>query len=366
MMDNKQKSFAHVNGKIHTSKDIKIEYPPEEFIIEKIVPKGGYTIFYGDTGSFKTLLLIEQYVDISLGLKFLNKYNAKKSNVLYLDAEMGNIQFHERLKWVLKGKGVSFDEWEKTGSIYLNKEFLMVDNEADMNILKEIIEQKNINVIIFDPLSYYHNLDENRTSDMSFMVRTMNEIMEKFGVTIMLTHHTSKLPIQNYRDTEEEQNEYRKSLSRGSSVLINSAHSAVCIKRPYKKSNIRLYFEKLKFEKEEPNKSVKLIFTEDENGKTTSVKFEEFPEITGMDKYGKTTDEMFYWIVTNKIKEFTTGDAKAHLKGVDLPHSDGAVGNALKNLIGRGLIKRKLGTGIYVVTEIMRQLFNLNDSMTTP
>ncbi len=90
-------------------------------------------------------------------------------------------------------------------------------------------------LLLIDTLRRFHNLDENSSSEMAYLLNTMENISQKTNCAIVFLHHTNKsAAINGLGDMQQ--------ASRGSSVLVDNirwqAFMSNCTKDEAKKYNI--------------------------------------------------------------------------------------------------------------------------------
>lgn len=172
-----------------------MDLPPIEWIINKVIPKGGLVAISGRPGSFKSYFALwlarriaagePIFCDDDLDQPFFCEQKTAKTGVLFIEEENSQIMTRERLRGfrvpssanlhlrVMQGFKVQDDVWQK-------------------NLLEDV-KNHNIGVIIMDPFSSVMGLkDENDNAEVSGVMDLLRkEFLEK-GVTIIFLHHPSK------------------------------------------------------------------------------------------------------------------------------------------------------------------------------
>lgn len=78
------------------------EFPPQEFILEPLIEKGGLYMVYGPAGLGKTWFTAGLAVAAAAGKPFLKWASAHPSRVLYIDGEMPGRKMQERLSGIAR------------------------------------------------------------------------------------------------------------------------------------------------------------------------------------------------------------------------------------------------------------------------
>jgi hypothetical protein len=113
----------------------------------------------------------------------------------------------------------------------LPKGELFLDRDEDLNRLIANIEDKckDLSLLVLDPLASFMAGDENSTRDMQVVVEALRRIVERFGCSVLLVHHSGK-------------NEWAG--ERGSSALRSGLDTLLCLFQYPKSKDIVLEIEK--------------------------------------------------------------------------------------------------------------------------
>ena len=71
-------------------------------------------------------------------------------------------------------------------------------------------------LIIIDPLSQFHNLDENSNSEMAILMGNLNCVAKRTGAAVLFIHHVSKGSVRNGQGDQQQ-------AARGASALTDNA-----------------------------------------------------------------------------------------------------------------------------------------------
>jgi len=176
--------------------------PPIEYIFDPYLPTKGIAFIYAAPGIGKTLFTMNLAYAIAQGGRFLKYYCKKPRKVLYVDGEMSYQMIRERLINIHNEQGELFF---KENFQILNPEKLypytipQMDTVEGQMIYNKIVEENNIEVIIFDNLSVLTSFDENKSHEWKPIQDWLVSLRSK-GLTSIIVHHSAKDGL-GYRGT---------------------------------------------------------------------------------------------------------------------------------------------------------------------
>lgn len=185
---------------------LKQTMPPEEWLIDKILPINAICVITGAPATFKSFFSLTMASSLSTLSPWLNKYEIKnQTSVLIIDKENGRRRFHKRCRGLnLAGDSIyriSNPEIFKLGDV--NKSLSPIALET-----ADFVKQENIGFIVIDSMVDLIDGDENTAGDTQ---RFFNNIRYLFpNSTVFIIHHEGK-------DTKNEKSRMDK--SRGSSNI---------------------------------------------------------------------------------------------------------------------------------------------------
>jgi RecA-family ATPase len=112
--------------------------------------------------------------------------------VLYIEQEIGEDGLGERLGSIVHNSNPD------SSMFYLktrDSTLRMDTADGRLAIENEIVACK-AEVVIFDPLTKFHLLDENSAQAMSTIARVWDSWIEKYGISIIIVHHTGKQSVE--------------------------------------------------------------------------------------------------------------------------------------------------------------------------
>ena len=178
--------------------------------------------------------------------------------------------------------------------INLKSNYDLLDVES-VDEIKETIEHYEIDVVFIDPFIRFHSGEENSAKDTTKTMKSIRELINDFGVSIVLVHHSGK-------DTSKG--------PRGSSVITSEYDSCIAIQKRNKQ--IELSFDMRHVER--PNNE-RVIFNSD------SLWFEPAMELLpdNLIKNGQIIQKDLITHLTNNLQ---LGTSTAYQKVKDLVKSE--------------------------------------------
>lgn len=171
------------NSKIPLSYDrlMSINFPPEQWVVEKLIPNG-LTILSAQPGSFKTWLLLDMALAVSQGQKFLGEFPTMKNGILIVDEENTASMLQTRLKMLGNFDGLNIH-------FFIEQGFKLTD-EVVARIIKTCHEN-NLSLVTFDSLVRINDKSENDATQMAEVFGQIRKIT-KADISVLVTHHNRK------------------------------------------------------------------------------------------------------------------------------------------------------------------------------
>ena len=164
--------------------------PEPEILIAGILHQGGKLLLGGGSKSFKSWALIDLALSIQVGGLWWGQ-QCKRAKVLFINFEIQEWSFRNRLADVVKAKNLSadqvadFDVWTLRGYA------------ADLTTIRPIIEKqiegKGYQAIILDPnYMLMGDRDENSAGDMASLMNEFEVLAVRHNLSVILSHHFGK------------------------------------------------------------------------------------------------------------------------------------------------------------------------------
>ena len=184
--------------------------PPEPIIDNGILLDGTILIIVGPAKSKKTFLTQNLALSIAMGNDFAGFKITKPKKVLYYLAEGGYYPNRERLRKM--AENISPDNTENF--LIAFPPYMLINHKENYDEICKTIKELDAEVVIFDPLIRFHDVDENSATGMSEVLGIIRQLIEKLGISVILVHHTGKVQSKG---------------GRGSSVIIGEYDSCITI-----------------------------------------------------------------------------------------------------------------------------------------
>lgn len=212
---------------IMSIKDIfSFDFGEQEWLVKDLIPIESPVLISGHPGNYKSWVTLDIARCVSLGLNFLDKFEVKQGNVLFVDRENHLREVKKRLK--------KLQVSEDAPIFFFQADNFKIDNKRDFQSLLEVIKEKDIKLVVFDSFIRIHSSDENDSKQMSQILEQLKKIIN-VGANVIAIHHLRK------------ENGYQKSSGnsiRGSTDILAFTDVAFTIKKGKEKGTI--IFETIK------------------------------------------------------------------------------------------------------------------------
>lgn len=170
------------------SEFLKRNIPPLEYYVTDLLPKKGKGMISAQANIGKSLLSQNLALALTSGKdSFLNKFSISPAKVLYLDLEMGESALKERFQKMCKKDAPNC---ENLFVKYLPSIDLLV--EANKQLLEGWLAELKVDGLIIDPLGNAWIGNENEQEQVSRLTAYLNNLIDKFGVSLLVVHHWRK------------------------------------------------------------------------------------------------------------------------------------------------------------------------------
>lgn len=190
------------------------EFPPNKWIIDKLIPQNGITCIAGKPKIGKSFITLYLAICIANASKFLGNFETHSSTVLLITKEDPERLLNERLKLLSS-------EAPKSIYFYTDSELYLDTDKYIQNII-DIIHEKGIKVIIIDSLRRIFHGDENSSQTISEVHNRFKRLLKE-GISIIFIHHHGKEGIFFNKDSGDK--------LRGSSDILAMLDSLLMIER---------------------------------------------------------------------------------------------------------------------------------------
>lgn len=150
---------------------------------------------------------------------------------LLIQAEIPDQQMQVRLRLMLQ----DVDQPLPPDALYLlTDRSLRLDTPEGQQRIRDVVERLKPDLLVLDPLARFMTGDENRTPDMGLVIGFLDELIQRFGLAVIVVHHTKK---PGRGDSSEGGQKLR-----GSSALFAAADSVLMLDRENKAFTLSLQF----------------------------------------------------------------------------------------------------------------------------
>jgi hypothetical protein len=192
--------------------------PPRDVLMRFWAEKGQLTILGGPQKSGKSTLAMNVGLSLVLGKKFMDFDVPQPRRVLYIQQEISEAAMQERARKMLGSTPPS----SVSGFMLENRAGhpLKLTKAADRESLRRLLQVCRADLVILDPLSTFHDKDENSATEMSEVLGYISELIAESGAGVLLIHHFGKPSIAQRHGSHK---------LRGSSVLGDRADGLILL-----------------------------------------------------------------------------------------------------------------------------------------
>lgn len=305
------------------------EYPPQEWLIKKLVPTDGLVVMSAQPAHYKSWLMMSMAMEVAQGEAFLNMFETKQTSVLIIDEESGERQLQKRFRELGASEDLPIYYSSRTGRLMNDK------------YIEEILEEcreKNIGLVMVDSLTRMHNKNENDSTEMSRVLNYFKKLTDN-GIACLILHHHRKNSMyagsageamRGSSDILASVDIHLSIARRGNTVTISQTKNRLCEEmKPvsasfiYDDGKLKFQFTGYQKDKEEEAKDLEdniFSFINDNQGVNKSELTEAFKHSTGIadGKIRKGVDSL---IKSGKVKT-TRGEKNSIKLYVDLPSNE--------------------------------------------
>lgn len=224
----------------------RIATPP--FVVFPLLPRGGKLFLYAPKKHYKSMLLYNVCYDFAEGLPILGRWAiAGPLPVLLIEQEIGAYMTRQRFGKIHQFRGGSIATDNIT--IISKERSYKLDTPEGFEALRQIIAATRPQVVALDPIRKFHRQDENDSTAITRVVDRLDALIEEFGVTFLLTHHSGH-PFQGAPPH-----------MRGSSVWGDESDCTINLSKPIQNNNtvIRVKIEDVRHTEAPPHFDLNFI-----------------------------------------------------------------------------------------------------------
>lgn len=211
----------------------------KRYTIDPILPAGGIGLLHGKGGHGKTQLAFTVMGEMMRGGTLFRRYEVAQGNVLYLQFDMTEELFHERL---LKAAATYEDTSLFTVVAYPKSVNILEQETQDM--VAEAVAEAEPSLVVFDTLRKLHPYEENDNAVPSVVYSAIRELCA--GASALVIHHDRKAPTQPGASDEDVAESFR-----GARAWVDDCDLGVRLRKRSNKQ-IMLDWSKVRCEEQPP------------------------------------------------------------------------------------------------------------------
>lgn len=257
--------------------DVKFE--KQEFLWNPYIPIGEITVMYAAGGTGKSFATIGIAADITTGHSLpvygMEQTAINPERVLFISAEDNESTILNRMTETGGNpKNCFVLKTPKTKKDLDTDSFLLPQNKDDIERIQafsRLLEQIRPKLVIIDPWSVYIGDDKNmnKANDVRAITNILTVLAKEYNCAILIVAHVNKMP----------QMENANNAVSGSTALIDSARSALCIRSFGADSDRRVIIQtKSNYQKKAKSVCYKII-NQGEN-RTARFEWDSFSDLT--------------------------------------------------------------------------------------
>jgi len=208
---------------ISLGKILTMPAPKDFYHCFPLLPVRGKMFLSASAKSFKSMLALNIAYALAQGGQVLGRHpTPHPRRVLVMEQEIGPERLKERLLKMnppLGGPLALENLW------FTSKDTtLRLDTPHGIQGIEAAIKESKPHVVIFDPLRKFHYCNEDNSTEMGGVMRSLSTLQEKHEFAAIIVHHHAK-PTEN-RLANSPTN------LRGSSILFDEGDSYITVTRP--------------------------------------------------------------------------------------------------------------------------------------
>ncbi|WP_157866561.1 AAA family ATPase [Aromatoleum aromaticum] len=173
--------------------------PPQRWLVKDIIPDGGFGTLYGQSGTFKSFLVLDLLAHISTGSPWFG-HRVKAAPAVYIPFEgQGGIPKRVAAWRLARSRQAGLDV---TTNMRFITDRMNLRLQADREKLVTTLIEKGWagGVLCLDTLAQAGGgIDENGPEGMGEMIAIFQELQHKFGGTVLVIHHSGKVEAAGMR-----------------------------------------------------------------------------------------------------------------------------------------------------------------------
>ena len=219
-------------GKASSIEEFLKDQEKVDWIVPGVVAANSIGFIAGLPETMKTFIMLDFAVEVSRGGKWLQKFETKKSKVLYVDQERFKGETQRRLKALILGKGLDPKEINE----YL---FVRCGSTTRLNLqpsfdaFKKILSDIKPQVVVIDSLATIHTAEENNRQSIQEVLEKVKQLRAEFNCSFLFLSHENKMAFN-----KEESGDPSISQMAGSIAIPAAAECVLTVRRQDSESSM--------------------------------------------------------------------------------------------------------------------------------
>lgn len=196
--DNEDEELVLINAATFGQRTVK----ERTWLVDGLIPEHNVTLFGGDGGTGKSLLILQLAFSVATGSPWLGR-RVPRGNVLFVSAEDEPDEIHRRLARILQGEGKDFSDLADFNILSLSDRAAVLVKSAksdDGKLLRtplyhyfcQTVDRLRPSLVILDTLADFYAGDENNRTETREFVSLLRRMAIKSSATIVLLSHPSQ------------------------------------------------------------------------------------------------------------------------------------------------------------------------------
>ncbi len=179
--------FAKATLMVLTLREL-LELPPPEWEVDRLIPRGGITVLFGDGGTKKSFVALDWALRAALSLPWAER-PMRPRRTLYVAAE-GVSGMPDRVRAWAYGNQVPLDK-VLAAPVWVYPQAVNLTDERATEVLIEMIRGKEVDRVVIDTLRRaMPGRDENSASDIGAVVTACDRIRVEASADLLVIHHS--------------------------------------------------------------------------------------------------------------------------------------------------------------------------------
>jgi regulatory protein RepA len=169
-----------------------------EWLVKGFVMEGKINVFFGAEKAGKSRLMSQLLAAMYSGSAFLGFPTRSPGRTLYLAGEETRQEITARLVAAATQMGVPKGtiDWEEQ-LVFCEAAGMRLDQVLQRQWLRDMLQGGEFRSLIVDPLRRVHGASESSNDEMAPICNDLREWTNRFGLTLLLIHHTGKLSMDD-------------------------------------------------------------------------------------------------------------------------------------------------------------------------